>query len=347
MTTGVILVTYNAADIIVDCLESLLASTGVDLRIMIVDNCSQDATVETIRAWARGAIEVSAADWPRPFAPVPHGAVPLVDDPAQVTQLARGSVGLIHSPKNLGFAGGVNLGLEAFLLNPEVEHFWVLNPDCMAEPATASRLESRARAVGRFGLIGGRIFYTQPENTIQSDGGRINMWTGICVPYNMSCPGDSTEAPVESTLNYISGAHMFLSREFIARAGFMPEDYFLYYEEMDWCHRRGDLPLLFEAAAAVHHHGGHTIGSATMGKGPSPLSAYFLNRARMKFITKYRPIVLPLAAAYSTARAVRALLRGNLSAGTAALRGVWGLPPTSEMLTKIGLDQLPVPRSER
>ena len=347
MTTGVVLVTYNCADIIVDCLESFLASAGADLRIIVVDNCSRDSTVETVRAWAKGETVLKTTDWPRPFVPVAHGAVPLVEDPAQVRQLARGEVGLIRSPVNSGFGGGVNLGLEALLANPDVAYFWVLNPDCMAEPATAARLEMRARSVGRFGVIGGRILYTQPENTIQSDGGRINLWTGICVPYNMTCPGDSTAPPVEATLDYIAGTHMFLSREFIAQAGLMPEDYFLYYEEMDWCQRRGDLPLLFEAAAAVHHHGGHTIGSATLGKGPSALSAYFLNRARMKFIAKYRPVALPLGAAYSTARAVRALLRGNFAAGTAALRGVWGFGPTSQMMAKIGLDQLPKIRPDR
>lgn len=326
MTIGVVLVAYNASDIIIECLESLLASTGADVRIIVVDNCSQDATSRVIRDWTMTKST-------------------LIEDPAKVTHLGQSEIGLIRSSSNLGFAGGVNLGLEALIANPEVDYFWVLNPDCMTEPGTAARLEARARSAGRFGVIGGRVLYTQTENTIQSDGGRINMWTGICNPCHLGAAADSTPAPAAVSLDYISGAHMFVSRAFIARAGLMPEDYFLYYEEMDWCHQRGDLPLLFEVEAVVRHHGGHTIGSATMERGPLPLSTYFLNRARMKFMRKYRPIALPLVAAYSTARAIRSLVRGHSAAGWAALRGIWGLSPPQDIMARIGLDHLPVPRS--
>ncbi len=341
MTIGVVLVTYNSADFIMECLESLISSIDVDLRIVIVDNASSDCTVDTLRAWANGKKTITKVDFSRPYTPLEHGAIPLIEEAKYVSNLRQGECGLICSSENLGFAGGVNLGLEALISNTDVNYFWIINPDCMTASETAARLEARAIAAKKFAVIGGRVFYTHPPNTIQVDGGRINMWTGICVPYNMTLPGDSTEGPDEATLDYISGSHMFISRTFIERAGLMPEDYFLYYEEMDWCHRRGDLPLLFETAAAVHHHGGATIGSATMTKGPSPLSAYFLNRARMKFIAKYHPIALPLVATYSTARALRALLRGQNAAGIAALRGIWGMPPTSDLMAKIGRDSLP------
>lgn len=347
MTTGVVLVGFNAEDIIVECLESLLASRGADLRIVVVDNCSRDATSQVLRSWARGETALPPAAAPRAFTPLAHGKIALVEDPAGLRQLGAGEVGLIRSETNLGFAGGVNLGLALLQANPEVEYFWVLNPDCTTQDTTAARLEARARAEGRFGVIGGRILYSYPENVIQSDGGRVNLWSGICVPYNLFQPADKVAAPAEASLDYISGAHMFLSCDFLQQAGFMPEDYFLYYEEVDWCLRRGDLPLLFEKDAVVYHLGGHTIGSATKDKGPSPLSAYFMNRARRKFITRYRPLALPVSALYSTARALRALLRGQSAAGKAALRGIWGLGPTREMLEKIGLTALPAPQDHR
>lgn len=346
MAIGVVLVAYNASDIILECLESLLASTGVDLRIMVVDNCSRDATSQVIRDWAKSGLPPAPTQEPRPFTPVAHGPVTLIEDGQNVTQLGLGEIGLIRSDSNRGFAGGVNLGLEALLANPEVEYLWVLNPDCMAPPDTAKQLETRARAAGTFGVIGGRVLYTQPSNMIQSDGGgRVNLWTGICVPCNLGGLVETTASPDAASLDYITGAHMFVSRDFVTQAGLMPEDYFLYYEEVDWCHRRGMLPLLFEIEAPVYHHGGHSIGSATLDKGPSPLSAYFLNRARMKFVLKYNPLALPLVVIYSTARAVRSLLQGHSAAAIAAARGIWGLAPPRGMLSKIGLTQLPQPRA--
>ncbi len=341
MTTGVILVTYCAEDVIVDCLESLLASQGVDLRIVVVDNASPDQTVRTVTEWAAGRIGLQGVPWQRPYSPLPHGPVSLAEGETACSSLRRGEVGLIQAGTNLGFAGGVNLGLKALRAHPEVDHFWILNPDCMAESTTAMRLEQRAAQAGDFGVIGGRVYYTVPQGTIQSDGGRINFWTGICTPFNMTCRAEACTPPKEVDLDYISGAHMFVSRRFLDQVGLMPEDYFLYYEEMDWCCRGKDLGLLFEPEAAVHHHGGHSIGSATMTKGPSPLAAYFLNRSRIRFMVRFRPVAIPLALAYSTARALRQLLRGQVRAGTYALRGLWGFPPGQEILARIGRDRLP------
>lgn len=342
MAIGVVVVTFEADDIITDCLESLLASAGgVDLRIVVADNASSDQTVKTIRDWAGGTRPPPPVAGDIPYTPVPHGPVPLVEGAAAVGNLGRGEIGLITSSENLGFAGGVNLGLRALMANPDVTCFWVLNPDCMAGAGTAKRLQDRAQAAGRFGIIGGRVYYTTPPDMIQADGGRVNLWTGICNPCNLRKVGKDVPAPDQASLDYIVGSHMFVSRDFIEQAGFMPEDYFLYYEEVDWSLRRGDLPLLFEPEAAVYHHGGHTIGSATVRSGPSPLSAYFLNRARMRFVARYRPWALPISFTYSTTRAIRALLRGQRAAGLAALRGLFGMPPSQAMLARIGRKALP------
>lgn len=341
MAIGVVLVTYNASDIIIECIESLVASQGADLRIVVVDNASRDDSVATVRDWAAGRKTLGPAEGFRPFTPADHGPFAVIDSPEGIAHLGPNQIGLLAQTENRGFAGGVNVGLRALLANPEIEQFWVLNPDGIARPDTARLMLEKASQIGRFAVMGGRIYYTTPLDMIQSDGGKVNLWTGICNPLNLSAVGADTPAPKGSDLDYISGSHMFVSREFVETAGLMPEDYFLYYEEVDWCLRRGDLPLIFLPEAAIHHHGGHTIGSPTMTKGPSPLSTYFLNRARMKFMARHRPIALPLAFVYSAARATRAILRGQRDAGIAALRGITGLPPTQAMYDRIGRRDLP------
>jgi len=50
---AVVIVTYNSADVIEDCLDSLLASEGADLRVIVVDNKSPDNSIETVVTWAR------------------------------------------------------------------------------------------------------------------------------------------------------------------------------------------------------------------------------------------------------------------------------------------------------
>ncbi len=62
VAVGVIIVTYSAEDVISRCLDSLMSSTGVDLRILVVDNASRDKTVERIRSWATGVVPVQSID---------------------------------------------------------------------------------------------------------------------------------------------------------------------------------------------------------------------------------------------------------------------------------------------
>lgn len=332
MVIGVVVVTYNAADAILGCLESLLASKGVDLRIVVVDNASSDTTVETIRDWA-GADQPWQAPATAPFSPVPHGPVALVEG----APLPGGpAIGLIRSTENLGFAGGVNLGLRALRAEAGIEAFWILNPDCMASETTALCLQDCARKTGRFAVIGGRVYYSTPEDMIQSDGGRVSLWTGNCFPFNLGRIGRDVPAPDNAALDYIAGSHMFVSRAFLDRAGLMPEDYFLFYEEVDWCLRRGDLPLLFCPGATVFHDGGHSIGSATLQRGPSPTASYFMGRSRIRFIRRHRPIAVPLVFAFNLAKACRYLLRGQRAAGLALLRGTFGLGPSAAVRAHIG-----------
>ena len=341
MAIGVVIVTYGAADIIAACLESLLASRGADLRILVVDNASPDDTVQAIEAWARGAARPDLSAMP--FSPVAHGPVPLRRGrgPEDVGALEPGAVGLITLDENRGFAGGVNVGLRCLQAMPEIAHFWVLNPDCVVENGTAAGLLACAERAGRYGVIGGRVYYAEPAGMIQSEGGRVNLWSGVCVPFNLGRTGPETPPPAAADLDYVAGSHMLVSRDFLERAGPMPEDYFLFYEEVDWCFRRADLPLLICPEAPVHHLAGHAIGSATLDKGPSPMAAYFMARSKMKFVRRYRPLALPYAFAYTLGKALKHLLRGHRAAARGMLRGALGLGPDRAIRARIGRRRLP------
>lgn len=331
MRVGVVVVTFNAQDVIARCLESLVASTGADLSLIVIDNASTDGTLAEVRRWA--AEGVAGAGMAR--APV---TVRMADGP--LSALAPGEVGLIASGENLGFAGGVNLGLRS-VLALGLDAAWIVNPDCVVEPRTAAILVGRAQAEPGFGMIGGRVYYDEPKLMIQSDGGSVNLWTGTCHPYSIARVGRDVPAPPDEALDYVSGAHMFVSRSYLEKVGLMPEAYFLYYEEVEWCLRRGELPLAFCAEAAVHHLAGYSVGSANRKRGPSPLSAYFMARSRMRFVARLRPLAMPIAIGFCLAKAMQHFLRGRSAAGWATLRAVSGLGPDREMLRRIGRSALP------
>ncbi|MEM9009986.1 MAG: glycosyltransferase family 2 protein [Pseudomonadota bacterium] len=314
---GVVVVTYGAADEIAACLDSLHASTFPRLQVVVVDNASPDDTPARVHDWA-----AAHGDWD--FAEVAPD-----DAPGPAARLI-----LIRGEDNLGFAGGVNLGLRWLAADPGVDLFWVLNPDSVVEPATAAAYVAAAEAAETFGLMGGRTLY-HGEGSIQSDGGRVSLWTGICRNVNQGLAPEAVEMPPAASLDFISGANVVASRAFLEQVGPMREDYFLYYEEVDWALRRGELPLLLCPEAIVHHHGGTAIGSGSTSRRPSAFANYFNYRNRISFVARFNRLGLPSAYLYSALKIAKLLLLGAWDEAAGAFRGLNLLPPPRAVAARV------------
>lgn len=313
---GVIIVSYASGDVITDCLDSLIASDFPNLKIAICDNASPDNTVAVIRDWAAR----TGAD----FAETSGDATP---DAAQVT--------LIHSPLNSGYAGGVNLGIDFFKQDPNVDLFWVLNPDCIVETGTASAFAKQAKNAPAFSLMGSRVLYLDGDKVIQSDGGNVSLWTGVCKNKNQGLPPEKTPQPDAANLQFISGANMVASRAFIERVGHLHQDYFLYYEEVDWAMRRGDLPLAWCNDARVYHHGGTSIGTGAHNRAASAFANYFNFRNRMMFVARFNKLGLPTAYVYTLLKIIKIYLKDGRKQAVGGWRGLNFLSPPAEVADRI------------
>ena len=329
---GVVIVAFNSADVILDCLESLLASEGVALHIVIVDNQSSDDTLAVLRHWADGTQPYAAAqDVPLPL---PASAKPL-SLTAEPASPGGHRLRLIEAGVNGGFAAGVNLGLAYLAGQPGIERFWVLNPDSVVAPASALAFATCPAPAEGFALIGGRVLYLDHPDTIQIDGGTINRRTGITGNIGLFAPHKTTSPPKPGQMDFITGASMVASRQFLDQAGPMPEDYFLYYEEVDWAMRRGDLPLLYCPGGIVYHRAGTAIGSAGIGRPASPFALYFKHRGRLRFMRRYFPAALPVAYAYSVAKAAQLLLKGFPKEAATLLGASFGRPPSPDIRARL------------
>ena len=328
-TLGVVVVTFNSADVILDCLESLLASHGVALRIAVVDNASSDDTLDVIRNWARGETRYAAPqDLPFALEPSPKPRN-LAGDTAGAE---RHSIHLIETGINGGFAAGVNTGLAHLAKDQELDRFWILNPDC-AVPAHTAR--AFATAPDGFSLMGGRVLYMDPSDQIQIDGGTINKRLGVTGNLHLGARHPQTPPARPEQMDFITGASMVASRAFYESAGPMQEDYFLYYEEVDWALRRGDLPLAYCAEGLAYHRAGTAIGSPTLGRPASPFSLYFKHRGRMRFVRRHFPTALPTAFAYSLAKSAQLLLKGYLPEAWTILSASLGLKPLASVRRRL------------
>ena len=175
---AVVIVAYNAAGFVADCLESLFAARLPGMKVVVVDNGSRDGTADAVRDWASGTAPELRTDWP--FAPdhrAPRPTAFAEHDAARPPAGALPPLTLIRTHANLGFAGGVNRGLRALLADPETDLFWLLNPDTVVPPDTPSAFLRAARAMGRFAaqaLLGSQ----EPLGRLR---GRVHLREGIPV----------------------------------------------------------------------------------------------------------------------------------------------------------------------
>ncbi len=306
---GVVIVTYNSASTIQTCLDSLATCRPEMLRVLVVDNASTDNTCKKV-------LERDHAD---------------------------GSRELLRQNINPGFAAGVNKGCEVLMRDDSLSHFWVLNPDCVVQPGAIAALIRFLESGQGVGVTGGRVVYRDHPDMIQSDGGVVNYGTGATHSLNQGLSANRCPPPDASQIEFVSGACLVLSRSFLEMVGTMSEEFFLYYEEVDWSLRRGAFPIDFCPGLIVQHAAGASIGSGRPGRPASAFSTYFLHRSRMAFLRKYRHGATHLAYLFGLAKAVQFMTKGSFSQAIEALRGTFGLPPSrriTERLSPETVDQL-------
>ncbi|MFN5418084.1 MAG: glycosyltransferase family 2 protein [Flavobacteriia bacterium] len=185
---------------------------------------------------------------------------------------------LIKSDRNLGFAGGNNLGLNYakgnFLLfiNNDVE----VHPNFLEPLIHQLSLDEKAIAVSP------KINYFYQQDTIQYAGAQaVNPYT-LKNKHRGTGEKDLGQYNKTEVTDYAHGACMLVPRSTIAKIGLMHEEYFLYYEEQDWCQRMnqsgGNIYYVYDSI--VYHK-----ESISTGKN-SPLKTYYLNRNRILFARK-------------------------------------------------------------
>lgn len=344
---GVIIVAYAAETYIMDCLESLVASGYPNLRIIVVDNASPDKTSDVIRGWADGSQPYrSSVEFPLPKTEIVPKPLPLTEFDADAGELVDDSITLVHSSSNLGFAGGVNVGLRLLLRDLSIDLFWLLNPDTVVEPQTPFAFARKASEIGKFGVIGGRALFFDNPDRIHADAGRLHALAGTAISVNRGEKATETPMPDIQNIDYIPGISMMVSRAFINKVGFMDERFFLYFEEIDWQLRRGDLPIVLECKARVLHRAGAAIGSGNLRRRANPFSIYFTTRNLLPFVARWQLWKLPFAYAMAWWRLTRqwGIGRNQVSA---MLCGLHGLGPPSCVRSKLSEETWEVILSSR
>ena len=288
---AVCIVSFREPGLITTCLDALARSTYEEFEIVICENGGEEA---------RRRLATSLP----------------------VTLPGGQSVTLLDQAENLGYAGGVNACIAA---RPGAEAWWILNPDTCPAPAALDALVRRLQQ-GDCDAAGGVLHH--PSGKVQAYGGRWHMWLARAVSIGFGAPlaGQVDQVRVEARMNYLLGACMLVSRRFVAVAGTMRDDYFLYAEEIEWClrARAQGLRLGFAPDALICHGQGGTTGSAAQINNRPRLPIFLDERNKLLVVRDTAPMRLivaaPLAFIFAWARFGR---RGALSQWRNAVAGWW------------------------
>jgi len=311
----IILLNYNRWTDTIECLESVLRNNYPNHQVVVVDNNSLDNSMEYLKAWAEGKLDV----WVNPKNPLRSLSFPPIPKPIpyvyytkeeaekgknlKLEKNVKNQIVLIQSSYNGGFSYGNNIGIKYALSKNDFEYVWLLNNDTVIEESSLLKLVEKAQNYKRLGkkigIIGSKIFYYDNSELLNGIGGKYNKWFGVSSHIGAfeKDLGQYDNEDIIKKIDYIMGASMFVSKDFIKDVGLMNEDYFLYYEEVDWCIRgkRKGYNLGYCWNSRVYHKEGKTISSTFKGSKRSKTPDYYHIRNRIiftkKFYRKYLPFV--------------------------------------------------------
>ena len=213
------IVNYRTGGLTIDCLSSVIAdpSMPVNTRIVVADAVSNDGSSEMI------ANAITTNNWGE-------------------------RVSLIDLPRNGGFAYGNNRAIEfAEALWGKSKAYLLLNPDTVVRSGAIGALSIFLADNPKVGIAGSAL--EEPDGTAQAcsfrfpsplselEGeARVGPITRMLLKWRVVLPTGTVPSPAQ----WVSGASMMIRREVFDHIGGLDEEYFLYYEELDFCQRAVD-----------------------------------------------------------------------------------------------------------
>jgi GT2 family glycosyltransferase len=295
MSTLIVIVNYRTADLTVDCLRSLADEVpSLDsTRVVVTDNLSADDSVEHIQ----NAIKENHWD---------HWAT------------------LMPLDNNGGFAYGNNQAIRPALSSDQPPDFvLLLNPDTVIRQGAITQLIDFMHANPKAGIAGSRL--EDPDATPQRSAFRFptllsELDGGLRLgPVSRLLKSTCIAPPVRDeshATDWVAGASMIVRREVFDDVGLMDEDYFMYFEEVDFCLRanRAGWPCWYAPQSRVVHLVGQASGVTDTKSAPKRRPAYWFESRRRYFIKNHGLIYalvtdIAWALCFATYRLRRALQR--------------------------------------
>ena len=215
MKASIVIVNHNGADDTLECLDSLSKIDYPDYEIILADNASSDASFILNKI---------------------HKNFPAVK--------------ILALPRNLGFAGGNNAGIKA-ALDGGARCVLLLNNDTTVASDFLNQMVKAAESDKKIGVVGAKIYYFAEKTRIWYNGGVFSWINGGCHIQDGAIDENPDDKEIINT-EYATGCALLIKREVIEKIGLLCEDFFMYYEDIEWCLRGGEAGYKTVVAPAAH-----------------------------------------------------------------------------------------------
>ena len=200
------------------------------------------------------------------------------DDPTGVFKSIRPDVKVILNGKNLGFTGGNNVGIKA----ATGDYLFIVNNDTEFTPGLIEGLLEIFNKYPDAGIVSPKFHYFFHKGTLEYAGyNTVNIFTGRNAMVGCKEKDEGQYNEIKET-NYAHGGGMMVPRKVIEEVGGVPEEFFIYYEEFDWCEqiKRKGYKVYYQPNSLIYHKESMTTGKA------SPFKTFYHTKNRILFMRR-------------------------------------------------------------
>jgi GT2 family glycosyltransferase len=315
---SIIILNWNGWKDTIECLESLYQINYQNYNIILVDNNSENDSIQMIREYCKGNIPVKSKFFKYKKTNKPLEIIEHTKEKSEEIKFNESfnakpkKLILIKNDKNYGFTEGNNIGIRYAIKSFNSDYILLLNNDTIVDKNFLNEMVLLAKSDKSIGFVGAKTYYYtfKPSpifrfssylhhpldhsyhykkncaytRIIQSFGGKENLWRGD--PKLLKIMQiDTGQFKKNRTVDFIPGACILTKKEVINEIGLLDYNFFSFREENDWCLRgwKNGWKSVVSYKSMIWHKEGRSTASAKF----KQISIYYLTRNRFLFMKKH------------------------------------------------------------
>lgn len=240
---GIVICNYNKKDYLFKCIKSVFNSSINNFDVYVVDNASTDGSVDMLK------------------------------------KNFNDNVNIIENSKNLGGAGGFNTGIKK-CLKFGYKYIMCVDNDIIFDKMAIEILYNYLENNSSTGMAGSKICTMDSPGIIQTYGAKLDFKRYRMVDCYKGYK-DTPGLPEKVYSDYLPACALMVRTEVILKTGIMPEEVFIYWDDMEWGYKvnLAGYKVVALGSSKVWHNGNS--------KNPTTFSKYYMWRNRIRFFAKY------------------------------------------------------------